>query len=404
MSLKFTSLPDSNIVIFSTTQDIILNKQFTIESYINISSPIANTEILLFGQIPPQNSTGLYMQLILSTQTTMKPIIRLVGNTMTAIDHPFDTAQFGQDEYPILKNKWVHICLVRNGRSFIFYIDGLIIGTASINTLYNISYSSDNLSILQKTPGITSYTSAEIYNFEIYNGLKYSSQTLPISEAVPSDLTNYLLVLNGIRSPLTGEVQNGQTLGTWAPYVTKNNITYSDFNGKTYSTVCFVAGTRVLTDHGYIPIECIDYNTHEIFGKKIIAVTKTVTPETHLACVSKNALSPGVPDKDTLMTLNHKIKFNCVLTEVYQFVNLLPGISLVKYNQEPLFNVLLENHDVMIVNNMIVETLDPENLLAKMFIKMKELSLADRETLINMYNDYIKEKFQDSIKMLNLTI
>ena len=160
----------------------------------------------------------------------------------------------------------------------------------------------------------------------------------------------------------------------------------------------------MLTDHGYIPIECIDYNTHEIFGKKIIAVTKTVTPETHLACVSKDALSPGVPDKDTLMTLNHKIKFNGVLTEVYQFVNLLPGISLVKYNQEPLFNVLLENHDVMIVNNMIVETLDPENLLAKMFIKMKELSLADRETLINMYNDYIKEKFQDSIKMLNLTI
>jgi hypothetical protein len=345
------------------------------------------------------------MQLGLLTNENMRPFIRfsfLDGTERQ--DLVFDFTQL----YTIPINTWSHICLIRNTYTFYFYVNGTLLGVVSLDNdrlIYPIldgSYIAENFQLF--LPQNNVYESAEIYNFEIYDGIKYPvPQTIAISEAVPSDLTNYLLVLNGIKSLLGGgEVQNGQTLGTWAPNVINNNIILSDFNGNTYSTVCFVAGTRVLTDSGYISIECIDYNTHEIFGKKIIAVTKTVTPETHLACVSKNALSPGVPDRDTIMTLNHKIKFNGILTEVYQFVNLLPGISLVKYNQEQLFNVLLENHDVMIVNNMIVETLDPENLLAKMFIKMKELSLADRETLINMYNDYIKEKFQDSIKILTV--
>ena len=38
---------------------------------------------------------------------------------------------------------------------------------------------------------------------------------------------------------------------------------------------------------------------------------------------------------------------------------------LVDYNGETLFNVLLKKHDKMMINNLICETLHPENIAAK---------------------------------------
>jgi hypothetical protein len=46
------------------------------------------------------------------------------------------------------------------------------------------------------------------------------------------------------------------------------------------------------------------------------------------------------------------------------------NVKKVSYNGETLFNVLLEKHGKMLVNNMICETLHPENIAAK-FAKME---------------------------------
>ena len=39
----------------------------------------------------------------------------------------------------------------------------------------------------------------------------------------------------------------------------------------------------------------------------------------------------------------------------------------IQYTGEPLYNVLLETHDTMIVNNLVVETLNPKHIVCKKF-------------------------------------
>jgi hypothetical protein len=65
------------------------------------------------------------------------------------------------------------------------------------------------------------------------------------------------------------------------------------------------------------------------------------------------------------------------------------GGTYVKYNGETLFNVLLGDADgipvagEMTVNNMLVETLDPENIIAKVYLSCEE----NREELITALNE-----------------
>jgi len=64
------------------------------------------------------------------------------------------------------------------------------------------------------------------------------------------------------------------------------------------------------------------------------------------------------------------------------------------YKGEALYNVLLETHDKMIVNNLIVETLDPESFMGKYYT----LDFTDEEKkdmIIQMQQfskDYVKSR------------
>ncbi len=92
------------------------------------------------------------------------------------------------------------------------------------------------------------------------------------------------------------------------------------------------------------------------------------------------------------MTLNHKIVYNGTLTEAYKLPSSI--VSFMDYHGQALYNVVLEEYGTMTVHNMRVETLDPENLLAKMFIIMKRVPRVDEKAiLINSYNQYIQSKY-----------
>ena len=49
------------------------------------------------------------------------------------------------------------------------------------------------------------------------------------------------------------------------------------------------------------------------------------------------------------------------------FIGFSDKIKKIKYNGEVLYNVLLEDHGMMITNNLIVETLHPDHRLAKLY-------------------------------------
>ncbi len=132
------------------------------------------------------------------------------------------------------------------------------------------------------------------------------------------------------------------------------------------SDICFLADTPISTDQGEILIVELKPNVHTIRGKKIVAITETYSTEKVLIVIEKDALFPSSPNRRTVISSQHKIFYGGTMVEAYRLLS-HPGISTIPYNQEKLYNVLLEEHGRMKVCNMIVETLDPENVIGQIF-------------------------------------
>jgi hypothetical protein len=184
-------------------------------------------------------------------------------------------------------------------------------------------------------------------------------------------------------------------------YVT---LTYPVYNPNTVavnSMVCFVAGTPVNTDQGLVPIEQIDYRFHTINNEPIVAITQTRSTENQLIYIPKNALGPEQPSQDTISSLSHKVLYNRVMTRA---VN-LPGVKMIPYEGQILYNVLMNNYSKMTVNNLTVETLDPRNDVAIIYkhIVTNNLSELEKDNLIQIYNErmdlqnQIKKEYVSSI-------
>jgi hypothetical protein len=131
--------------------------------------------------------------------------------------------------------------------------------------------------------------------------------------------------------------------------------------------ICFQKGALVSTDFGIIPIEKIDPTKHTINKKKIVAITKTYYTEDYLICFEPNSLGKNYPNKRTVMTRDHKISYLNNMVEAENFVGKFQFIHKIKYNGDILYNVLMENHDLINVNNFICETLHPSNIVAKLY-------------------------------------
>jgi hypothetical protein len=137
------------------------------------------------------------------------------------------------------------------------------------------------------------------------------------------------------------------------------------------SFICFPAKTPVNTDQGVVHINKLKSSIHTIRGKHIAAITQTVTSEKSLVCFEANSLGKNVPNKKTTMSLNHKVKHNGEMCKAKNFVDDYEGVTLVKYTGETLYNVLLEKPDNMKINNLVCETLDANNLAAKMCMQLQ---------------------------------
>jgi uncharacterized repeat protein (TIGR03803 family) len=133
------------------------------------------------------------------------------------------------------------------------------------------------------------------------------------------------------------------------------------------SNICFPAGTPVKTDQGIVPIEYIDITYHTINQKEIKCVTETRTIDRFLVRFKKNSLGMNYPYKDTIMTKDHKVKHNGKLLPAMHFAKRFSNVTFVKYRGEILYNVLLENYSTMNINNLICETLHPDNIIAKLY-------------------------------------
>lgn len=158
------------------------------------------------------------------------------------------------------------------------------------------------------------------------------------------------------------------------------------------SNICFPKGTLISCNQGEIPIEQINSDIHTIRGKQIVAITKTKLTNKYLICFEKDALGTNIPSKKTIMSENHKLFYNGKMIKALQFVNKFEKVTKIKYTGETLYNVLMENHYKMMVNNLICETLDPQHDIAKIHFILKNLNSIEQIKFIQEYNRKYAEK------------
>jgi len=129
--------------------------------------------------------------------------------------------------------------------------------------------------------------------------------------------------------------------------------------------ICFPKGTPVLTNLGPVAIEKLNPDKHTIRGNEIVAITQSRPLQKHIVCFEKDALSKNVPSQQTLCSMEHKVFYKGEMIKARNIVDLCENVTFIPYNDETLFNVLLKKHDKMMINNLICETLHPDNIAAK---------------------------------------
>ena len=146
------------------------------------------------------------------------------------------------------------------------------------------------------------------------------------------------------------------------------------------STICFLGDSMVKTDQGEFPIENLEFET--LHGERFVR-TKTKFLGDYLVVIEKDSLGNQVPNKKTVITPEHKVFINGVMTEARKLIN-NDTIYKCKYKGEYVYNILQEEHSDMYVNNMLCETLNPYNSIRKLYTKN-----ATNEDIIE-YNKTIK--------------
>jgi len=218
-----------------------------------------------------------------------------------------------------------------------------IVGVVSLEYLY---YQDEACTMLDSTQTMTPTESNNLFQVDTVN--KY--------------VVFRVKMLNGSRINLTSfklqNVEQGILFFTTPAFTDEFAVV---------SETCFPANTLVKTDQGMLPIQRIVPHQHTIQGKSVVALTSTYCSDKELVLVRKDAIRKHYPLTDTLISKKHKIYMKGKLKAAYRLVESHKGVSLVPYEGQMLFNVLLEEYGLMNVQGLMCETLHPMNPMATLF-------------------------------------
>jgi hypothetical protein len=224
------------------------------------------------------------------------------------------------------------------------------------------------------------------YTVTSNDGIFTASTSGSTTTAVITGLTNGTTYTFTVTATVSGVISG--------PSADSNPVTPQDDNPQILPTsnICFLAGTPITTNQGNIPIEQIDPSIHTIRGKQIVAISKTVTEDKYLVCFEKDSLGPNLPSKKTIISKNHVIFYKGTAMKAIHFVGLFNKVYKIQYTGEVLYNVLMETHDKMLVNNLICETLHPDLLVAKLYKALQELPPSYRDAMLKKVKQYVTHK------------
>jgi len=270
----------------------------------------------------------------------------------------------------------------------VIYQSGILYGTtnnggsSNLGTLFSYDLTSSTLTTLHSFTGIGTDGKNPLASVIYQGGILYGTTSIGGSSNLGT-LFKFELASNTLTTfySFTGQPTDGSQ--PYAGVIYQGGIlygtTYSGGSGNQgslfsytitptpISNICFPAGTLISTDQGEISIEKIIPFENTINNKNIKAITKTISHDTYLVCFDKNALGNNYPNKKTIISKEHKILYKGKMIEAYKFLNHFERVQKVNYNQEILYNVLMEKYEKIKVNNIMCETLHPNNIIAKLY-------------------------------------
>jgi len=90
------------------------------------------------------------------------------------------------------------------------------------------------------------------------------------------------------------------------------------------------------------------------------------------------------------MTPEHQVMYKNKLVRAGDLLNMRisENIQKVKYDGEVMYNILMESHGFMVAQNMPVETLHPDNMVAKIYrdFKFNDMTLREKWAIIRKMN------------------
>ena len=128
---------------------------------------------------------------------------------------------------------------------------------------------------------------------------------------------------------------------------------------------CFPKGTPITTDQGVLPIEQVT-SENSINGLFVSKVVSFFNKNNHMVLFLANSLGENIPSQNTIMTFNHRIKYNNEMIRAHKMVNNL-NIFKIKAIVDEVFNILMPgtHSSTMYINNLCAETMDPRTLKPK---------------------------------------
>jgi len=130
----------------------------------------------------------------------------------------------------------------------------------------------------------------------------------------------------------------------------------------------FNVKAEVLTDIGLIEISKINPDIHTIKNQKIIGITKTISLDNFFIIFEKYSIDINIPNRKSIVNKKHKIYYK---KKFIKAIDLIDNINIKKINNNGnkiLYNILMETHNIICINNMIVETLHPKNIIAQLYL------------------------------------
>jgi len=201
--------------------------------------------------------------------------------------------------------------------------------------------------------------------------------------ATPQFLSSILGVFTSDNAEANGINDNGVIVGFLTAITALSNI-------------CFPAGTPVRTDQGTVPINQLDPAKHTINRAPIQHITQTRTLDKYLISFPPGSIRPHLPSQHTVMTKDHQIEFNGCMVPAHRFLTYSKDIKKVTYTGETLYNVLLATPGKMIVNDLVCETLHPENIIAKLYTQT--YTEDERTDLVMQLNESLTTRNLDMYK------